>query len=154
MEHPLTVSDVSRARPVAEEVASSVLCPWGGGVFDLPEAGFTARAIACCSARCRLCRRGDCSLLGMPRSCDEGLELWGRAPTYPEGSEIRVRRSSCVCSTCDPGIKIFSFGSLKQPVKNVSLTVQMGPVFGGLDARPQRAPVSHAWAYRDFPTMP
>ncbi|OWM83051.1 hypothetical protein CDL15_Pgr005080 [Punica granatum] len=50
--------------------------------------------------------------LRMPRSCDEGLELWGRAPTYPKGSEIRVRRSSCVCSTCDPGIKIFSFGSL------------------------------------------
>ncbi|OWM68063.1 hypothetical protein CDL15_Pgr016565 [Punica granatum] len=24
-----------------------MLCPWGGGVFDLPEAGFAARAIAC-----------------------------------------------------------------------------------------------------------
>ncbi|OWM84582.1 hypothetical protein CDL15_Pgr014152 [Punica granatum] len=33
-----------------DEVASSVLCPWGGGVFDLPEAGFAARAIAGCSA--------------------------------------------------------------------------------------------------------
>ncbi|OWM90303.1 hypothetical protein CDL15_Pgr014141 [Punica granatum] len=75
----------------------------------------------------------------MPRSCDEGLELWSRAPTYPEGSEIRVRRSFCVCSTCDLGIKIFSFGSLEQPVKNFALTVQMGPVFGGLDARPQRS---------------
>ncbi|OWM66793.1 hypothetical protein CDL15_Pgr008305 [Punica granatum] len=58
-----------------DEVASSVLCPWGGGVFDLPKAGFAARAITCCSARCRLYRRGDCGLLGMPRSCDEGLEL-------------------------------------------------------------------------------
>ncbi|OWM85530.1 hypothetical protein CDL15_Pgr013179 [Punica granatum] len=78
-----------------DEIALSVLCPWGGGVFDLSEADFAARAIACYSARCRLYRRGDCSLLGMPRSRDEGLELWGRAPTYPEWSEIRVRRSSC-----------------------------------------------------------
>ncbi|PKI56043.1 hypothetical protein CRG98_023566, partial [Punica granatum] len=30
-----------------DEVASSVLRPWGCGVFDLPEAGFAARAIAC-----------------------------------------------------------------------------------------------------------
>ncbi|OWM74447.1 hypothetical protein CDL15_Pgr003950 [Punica granatum] len=30
-----------------DEVALSVLCPWGGGVFDLLEAGFAARAIAC-----------------------------------------------------------------------------------------------------------
>ncbi|OWM77808.1 hypothetical protein CDL15_Pgr004502 [Punica granatum] len=42
--------------------------------------------------------------LRMPRSCDEGLELWGRAPTYPEGSEIRVRRSSCICCTYDSDI--------------------------------------------------
>ncbi|OWM90280.1 hypothetical protein CDL15_Pgr005067 [Punica granatum] len=34
-----------------DEVASLVLCPWGGGVFDLSEAGFAARAIACCFAR-------------------------------------------------------------------------------------------------------
>ncbi|PKI77727.1 hypothetical protein CRG98_001851 [Punica granatum] len=36
-------------------------------------AGFAARAVARCSARCRLCRRGDCSSLGMSQSCDEGL---------------------------------------------------------------------------------
>ncbi|PKI45306.1 hypothetical protein CRG98_034306 [Punica granatum] len=30
--------------------------------------------------------------LRMPRSCDKGLKLWGRAPTYPEGSEIRRPR--------------------------------------------------------------
>ncbi|PKI64179.1 hypothetical protein CRG98_015425 [Punica granatum] len=34
------------------------------------------------------------------------------------------------------------------------LVTWMSPVFGGLDARPQGVPVSHAWAYRDFPTMP
>ncbi|OWM71803.1 hypothetical protein CDL15_Pgr001010 [Punica granatum] len=31
-----------------DKVASSVLCPWGGGVFDLPEAGFPAREIIVC----------------------------------------------------------------------------------------------------------
>ncbi|OWM91124.1 hypothetical protein CDL15_Pgr010154 [Punica granatum] len=31
-----------------DEVASSVLCLWGGDVFDLPEAGFPARAIVVC----------------------------------------------------------------------------------------------------------
>ncbi|OWM76321.1 hypothetical protein CDL15_Pgr020682 [Punica granatum] len=31
-----------------DEVASSVLYPWGGGVFDLPEVGFPARAIVVC----------------------------------------------------------------------------------------------------------
>ncbi|PKI66342.1 hypothetical protein CRG98_013304 [Punica granatum] len=36
-------------------------------------------------------------------------------------------------------------------MKNFASTVQVGPVFGGLDMRPPRAPVSHAWAYRDFP---
>ncbi|PKI63563.1 hypothetical protein CRG98_016043 [Punica granatum] len=86
------------------EVVSSLLCPWGGGVFDLPEVGFVAGVVAHCSARCQLCRRSDCSLLGMPQSCDEGLDLCGGAPTYPEGSKIRVCRSSCVCCTCDPDI--------------------------------------------------
>ncbi|PKI73265.1 hypothetical protein CRG98_006342 [Punica granatum] len=47
--------------------------------------------------------------------------------------------------------KIFSFGSPEQPVKIFALTVQVGPVLGGLDTRLQGAPVSHAWTYRDFP---
>ncbi|OWM87278.1 hypothetical protein CDL15_Pgr022385 [Punica granatum] len=57
------------------EVASSVLCPWGGGVFDLSEAGFAARAMTRYSTGCQLCRSGDCSSLEMPWSCDEGLKL-------------------------------------------------------------------------------
>ncbi|OWM64729.1 hypothetical protein CDL15_Pgr022008 [Punica granatum] len=56
-------------------VASSMLCPWDGSVFDLPEAGFAAGAVARCSAECRLCRIGGGILLGMPWSCDEGLEF-------------------------------------------------------------------------------
>ncbi|OWM63733.1 hypothetical protein CDL15_Pgr005995 [Punica granatum] len=51
--------------------AGGSLCPWGGCVSDLPEASLATRAFACYSAGCRLCRRGDCSLLGMPRSSDE-----------------------------------------------------------------------------------
>ncbi|OWM63455.1 hypothetical protein CDL15_Pgr020656 [Punica granatum] len=38
---------------------------------------------------------GAAASLRMPRSCDEGLELWGGTPTYPEGSGIRARSSSC-----------------------------------------------------------
>ncbi|PKI44989.1 hypothetical protein CRG98_034628 [Punica granatum] len=75
-----------------------VLCwrpalPWGGSIFDLPEAGLTAGVVARCSAGCRLCRMGDCGLLGMPRSCDEGLELRLEL-TNPEGLGIIVRCSS------------------------------------------------------------
>ncbi|PKI46263.1 hypothetical protein CRG98_033344 [Punica granatum] len=47
--------------------------------------------------------------------------------------------------------KIFSFGSPEQPMKIFALTVQVGPVLGALDTRPPGAPVSHAWAYQDFP---
>ncbi|OWM91652.1 hypothetical protein CDL15_Pgr022200 [Punica granatum] len=53
-------------------------------------------------------------------SCAEGLELWGEAPTYSEWSRIRVCR------------------------------MQVGPVLGDLNTKPPGAPVSHAWAYRDF----
>ncbi|PKI62704.1 hypothetical protein CRG98_016899 [Punica granatum] len=66
--------------------AGSLLCPWGGGVFDLPEVGLTVGVVAYCSARCRLYRRGDCDSLGMPRSCDKGLELRLELKN-PEGSE-------------------------------------------------------------------
>ncbi|OWM68446.1 hypothetical protein CDL15_Pgr026990 [Punica granatum] len=64
-----------------------------GGVFDLPGAGLAAEVVARCSIGYRLCRRGDRSSLGMPRSCNEGLELRLKL-TNPEGSRIRVRRSS------------------------------------------------------------
>ncbi|PKI78398.1 hypothetical protein CRG98_001219 [Punica granatum] len=37
--------------------------------------------------------------LGMPRSCDEGNELWGRVPMYPEESGIKVCRGSRLCCT-------------------------------------------------------
>ncbi|OWM82797.1 hypothetical protein CDL15_Pgr008678 [Punica granatum] len=50
-------------------------CPWSGGVFELPEADLAAGVVARCFVGCRLCRRGNCGSLGMPRSCDEGLEL-------------------------------------------------------------------------------
>ncbi|OWM84591.1 hypothetical protein CDL15_Pgr014161 [Punica granatum] len=45
---------------------------------------------------------------------------------------------------------IFSFGSPERLVKNFALTVQMGSVLGGQDARPLEAPISYAWAYQDF----
>ncbi|OWM77775.1 hypothetical protein CDL15_Pgr012477 [Punica granatum] len=51
--------------------------------------------------------------------------------------------------SCDA--QIFSFGSPEQPVKNFALTVHMGFVLGGQDERPLEAPISYAWAYRDFP---
>ncbi|PKI71077.1 hypothetical protein CRG98_008542 [Punica granatum] len=77
--------------------AGGPLCPLGGCASDLPEANLTTRAVARCSAGCRLCRRGDCSLMGTPRSCDEGLELWTKCPRTPRDGGIRVRRSSGVC---------------------------------------------------------
>ncbi|OWM65541.1 hypothetical protein CDL15_Pgr023811 [Punica granatum] len=52
----------------------NVVCSPEG--VDLPEASLAAGATACS--------------LEMPRSCDEGLELWGGAPMYPDGSGIRV----------------------------------------------------------------
>ncbi|PKI53393.1 hypothetical protein CRG98_026233 [Punica granatum] len=83
-------------------------CAWSPEGLDLSGAGLVTRVAVS---------------LRMPWSCDEGLELWGRAPTYPEGSKIRVRRSSCVCCTYDPSI-IRSHGDYKQCVNT------------GLDARP------------------
>ncbi|OWM88923.1 hypothetical protein CDL15_Pgr020877 [Punica granatum] len=50
--------------------AGGPLCPWGGCVSDLPGANLATRAVARYSVGCRLYRRGDCSLPGMPRSCD------------------------------------------------------------------------------------
>ncbi|PKI58158.1 hypothetical protein CRG98_021446 [Punica granatum] len=124
-----------------------MLCPWGGGVFDLSEAVFVAGAITRCSAGCQLCRSGDCSSLGMPRSCNEGLELWGRVPTYPEGSEIRVRRSSCVCCTCD--LHIIISGRLGDPLRVFALVMQMGSRFRRPKCEASGVPVGLAWAYRD-----
>ncbi|OWM63154.1 hypothetical protein CDL15_Pgr027010 [Punica granatum] len=61
-----------------DEVASSMFCRWGGGVFDLSEAGFAAGAVTRCSAGCQLCRSGDCSSLGCPgramRDSSSGVE--------------------------------------------------------------------------------
>ncbi|OWM63265.1 hypothetical protein CDL15_Pgr026463 [Punica granatum] len=55
-----------------------MLCPWGGGVFDLPEAGFAARAVTLCPVGCQLCHSGDCSSLGTPgcamRDSNSGVE--------------------------------------------------------------------------------
>ncbi|PKI47574.1 hypothetical protein CRG98_032034 [Punica granatum] len=63
--------------------AGGSLCPWGGCVSDLPEASLATRAFACYSAGCRLCRRGDCSLLGMPRhQCEASKAPVGHARTY------------------------------------------------------------------------
>ncbi|PKI69347.1 hypothetical protein CRG98_010253 [Punica granatum] len=51
-----------------DEVASSVLCPWSGGVFDLSEAGFAAGAIACCSASIS-CTLEKCALEADGHAC-------------------------------------------------------------------------------------
>ncbi|PKI61957.1 hypothetical protein CRG98_017683 [Punica granatum] len=73
-----------------DEVALSVLCPWDGGVFDLPDAGIAAGAVARYSAGCRLCRRGDCCSLGISRSCDE--EFYFAGCRVLEDSSSRVER--------------------------------------------------------------
>ncbi|PKI40339.1 hypothetical protein CRG98_039268 [Punica granatum] len=64
--------------------------------------------------------------------------------------DVAVATVLWVCGV-DAAPRVFNFGSHERLVKNFALTVQVGPVLGGLDARPPRAPVSHAWAYRDFP---
>ncbi|OWM72564.1 hypothetical protein CDL15_Pgr005033 [Punica granatum] len=91
-------------------------------VFDLSRTGLTLR---------RLLRRG-CPGRAM-RDSSPGVERLH----IPSGWESESA--------------IFSFGSPEQPMKIFALTVQVGPVLGGLDTRPPGAPVSHAWAYQDFP---
>ncbi|PKI59991.1 hypothetical protein CRG98_019623 [Punica granatum] len=53
---------------------------------------------------------------------------------------------------CDS--QIFSFGSPERPVKNFVLTVQMGPVLGGLDTRPPRFSLTMHGHIEASPTMP
>ncbi|OWM75165.1 hypothetical protein CDL15_Pgr012651 [Punica granatum] len=53
-----------------DEDASSVLCPWGGDVFDLPEVGFAVRTIACwgCPGRAMRDSNSGVECLRIPRS--------------------------------------------------------------------------------------
>ncbi|OWM76856.1 hypothetical protein CDL15_Pgr015115 [Punica granatum] len=83
----------------------------------------------------------------MPPPCDEGFCFAGCLVLRDSSSGVeRLRILSgrelesavviAVYSTYDPGI--------------TSKSLQLGPVLGDLDTRPPGAPVSHAWAYRDF----
>ncbi|OWM86322.1 hypothetical protein CDL15_Pgr020630 [Punica granatum] len=84
----------------------------------------------------------------LPRRCDEGFFFAGcrvlKDPSskverlrIPSGRESEPAIILAVCNTCDPGI--------------TSKSLQVGPVLGGLDARPQGLPLAMYWAYQDIP---
>ncbi|OWM63767.1 hypothetical protein CDL15_Pgr006029 [Punica granatum] len=83
----------------------------------------------------------ECSGVGVkPNAVERDSSSEVKRLRIPSGRESESVVVLAACSTCDPDI--------------TSKSLKMGPVLGGLDARPPGAPVSHAWAYRDFPTMP
>ncbi|OWM73943.1 hypothetical protein CDL15_Pgr009129 [Punica granatum] len=110
------------------------------------------------SGFCKKHRRLLSGLAGSTGACPADLQEHGAYPVDLRGARVIARRVCKMHGRLPDELhdalhneKIFSFGSPKQPVKNFALTVQMDPVLGGLDTRPPGTPVSHAWAYRDFP---
>ncbi|OWM65109.1 hypothetical protein CDL15_Pgr028292 [Punica granatum] len=111
-----------------DEVASSVLCPWGGGVFDLSEAGFAARAIACwgCPGRAMRDSSSRVERLRIPR---------GRKSE--SAVVLAVVVPVILTSLVSHGITSDFFGSPGRPVESFCLGDACGgPAFGGPDVRP------------------
>ncbi|PKI46260.1 hypothetical protein CRG98_033346 [Punica granatum] len=82
-----------------DEVASSVLCLWGGDVFDLPEAGFPARAIVVCWGCPGLAMRDSSS-----RSVPCFVHWWVCAPEFNlVGARMRAPKQTWLGSVYLPG---------------------------------------------------
>ncbi|PKI41501.1 hypothetical protein CRG98_038103 [Punica granatum] len=137
-------ADMSPSAGDAPWVASSVLRPWDGSVFDLPEADPAARSIVCCSCW-QLVSPLKRLLVGNAPVSLLGLLLAKRLLVAPPDAGPARMVKGCVRDACSS-----VSGRRGDPLRVFILALRMKTHFRRPKCEVSKTPVGYARAYRDI----